>query len=406
MTLFSNSKGLDLRALVAAIALLGSLPGIIAGSLILPKIQRQKRWQFSFLSFGIAYAILLVVVGSPLLPESPQFVKAQAEQAPLLGTLIGHSEKVTSLEFSPNGEWLVSGGKDNAIRYWQLSTGNLLKTIRGDRRVDSLTVTPDGQHLISSGATGVKIRQLGSGEILKSLEVEHSHVFPSTVITSDRGQLFIRGFRIDSVAKHIDVWQWQEGKWLQTIKPKSEGDRKERGFVSMVVSLDGNTLITGRYDISGDDSIQVYELNSEKRLYELTSKRFAIPELNTLAITPNSQTLISLSGQTVKSHGVTPGKIQLWDVRTRRLLHTLPCQGVRAIAVSPDGRWLVGAGNSLRIWQLNTGKLIHSWNIQSLTKAKERSWIHAIAISPDGKTLATTDDKVIRLWSIDVNLTS
>jgi WD40 repeat protein len=36
-------------------------------------------------------------------------------------TLTGHSNSVTSLAFSADGKFLVSGGEDNLIKIWQVS---------------------------------------------------------------------------------------------------------------------------------------------------------------------------------------------------------------------------------------------------------------------------------------------
>ena len=374
-----------------AIALLGALPGAVIGSLILPRLERQKRGQYSLLSLGIAYLVLCSTLIAPAIAPIPHFARAKVEQFPFLGTLIGHTDEVTSLAFHPTGEWLISGGKDNAIRYWQPGTGNLHKTIRGDRRVDSLAVTSEGQFLISSGATGVKVRQLSTGKMVKSLETAGNNPVPSQVIVTQQGQVLSKGIGTGNGLDigFVKVWQLTTGKRLQTIQ-HGPGDGYH-GFEDMVVSPDGKILITGSNNTFGDDNIRLYRLSTGSRQGDLASGRFAVPAVRKLAITPDGKTLIVLEQE-----------IWLWDMDTGKLLHRLPGQEIKTIAVSPNGRWLIGAGNALQIWELSTGNLMHDWDIQFLTK--EESLINAIAISPDSKTLAMADENKIRMWALNTSL--
>jgi WD40 repeat protein len=44
----------------------------------------------------------------------------------LLQTLEGHTKDVTSMAFSPDGNYLLSGSDDNSIRLWDTFSGNLV----------------------------------------------------------------------------------------------------------------------------------------------------------------------------------------------------------------------------------------------------------------------------------------
>ncbi|NEP61611.1 MAG: protein kinase [Symploca sp. SIO2G7] len=78
-------------------------------------------------------------------------------------TLIGHTNSVNAVVFSPDGKTLVSGSKDKTINLWDVSTGELL--YQGQAHSDSvlsLAISPDGQTLASGSADGtIKIWQLG-----------------------------------------------------------------------------------------------------------------------------------------------------------------------------------------------------------------------------------------------------
>ncbi|HEY9597854.1 MAG TPA: WD40 repeat domain-containing protein, partial [Cyanophyceae cyanobacterium] len=59
---------------------------------------------------------------------------------------------IESLAINPQGTLLVSGGSDNKIRIWDLSTGKLIRTLYGHSDwVKAVTISPDGQTLVSGG---------------------------------------------------------------------------------------------------------------------------------------------------------------------------------------------------------------------------------------------------------------
>ena len=66
---------------------------------------------------------------------------------------------------------------------------------------------------------------------------------------------------------------------------------------------------------------------------------------------------------------------------------------MNAIAINPDGQTLASAGrDGIKVWNLTTGELIK-------TLYGHSDWVSAIAFSPDGKMLASGGfDKKVKLW--------
>jgi WD40 repeat protein len=107
-----------------------------------------------------------------------------------------------------------------------------------------------------------------------------------------------------------------------------------------------------------------------------------------IALTPNAESLIVAYGD---------GSVKQWNARTGRLNRTL-FRGISpgSIAMSPDGRVLaIGYYNHIRLWNLNTNRLLHNLPANSLSR-------QLLRFSPDGRFFLNTDEEgdIIRVWQL------
>jgi WD40 repeat protein len=88
-----------------------------------------------------------------------------------LNRLTGHTSTIKALQYSRHGRFLISSGKDRAVKLWQLATGEL-KSLPGHRdEVWALTCSPDGRSFVTADQSGVMIfRQMATGHELLRLE--------------------------------------------------------------------------------------------------------------------------------------------------------------------------------------------------------------------------------------------
>ena len=123
-------------------------------------------------------------------------------------------------------------------------------------------------------------------------------------------------------------------------------------------------------------------------------------KVSSLAVSQDGRFALSAGGNAVR----------LWDVRTGRLLRSLPSTSqVTVAAISPDGVHIAAGSQDgeIKVWAALTGQLVHRL-------ARHEGPISAIAISPDGRMLASGNSsgfnseflsrgplgKTLRLWDL------
>jgi WD40 repeat protein len=81
----------------------------------------------------------------------------------LVRTLTEHTDWVSSVAFSPDGQVLVSGSGDRTIKLWRVSDGSLVRTLTGYIFSGySIAFSPDGQNLASGGSDGLALWRIGT----------------------------------------------------------------------------------------------------------------------------------------------------------------------------------------------------------------------------------------------------
>ncbi len=286
-----------------------------------------------------------------------------------IATLEGHTNRVHSVSFSPDGTMLASGAEDHTIKLWTVEEKTNIATLEGHTdRVHSVAFSPDGTILVSgSHDKTVRLWDVSTGDYIATLE-GHTD-------------------RVHSVAFSPNGTTLASGAWDQTVRLWDVATRSNIAvlkhtdtifFVSF--SPDGTTLASGL----DDGTVTLWEIATRTNIATLREHG---DNVTSIAFSPDGATLAVGAGSAIK----------LWDISTGENIATLEGHRgqVTSVAFSLDSRTLASGSydQTARLWDVLTRTNIATFRRDMLDVA-------SVAFSPDGVMLASgTGDGKIGLWN-------
>jgi WD40 repeat protein len=309
---------------------------------------------------------------------------------PKLKPFQAHAGKVHGLAFAPDGQTLATTGEDKTAKLWDLKSGKEPATFSGHKAaVTKPKFTPDGRTLVTiSFDQTARLWDVATGKFIREIAGEGGAWILDAAFTPNGKTL---------VTAEGYPWHPKAIGQVRFLDAATGAVRRSlavpnRGAFAVAYAPDGKTLAVGTnqgtvllVDAASTDVLHVY--------YGHTARVWA------LAFSPD--------GQSLASAGNDP-TVRLWDVvarRARGVLWNPPVtqapvilqQGrswVNRVAVSPDGKTLATgfAGGTVHLFDLNSGH-------ERLVLANQKAgYINDLAFSPDSRTLATAAGTIVTWW--------
>lgn len=293
---------------------------------------------------------------------------AEARLTPELSSQVGPSGVVQSIAYSNDGSHAISAD-DTAVKLWDVATGVLLRTLRGHRAtVRTVAFSPDGKRIASGGEDKtVRVWDAVTGAELRTIAVssEGAGTIVSVAFAPD-GQSIASG---DIGGTGLMLWDATSGQVLRKIVVRATET------LPIAFSPGGKLLAASMPDANSGTNIGLWDVSSGALIRSFSGHSAPI---SALAFSPVNDSILSASWD---------GTVKLWQASTGTQLRSFywPSSRIIGAAFSPDGtRVVAGADQSfegtLVLWSTATGELLH----KSTTRDE---FVQAMAISPDGKNV-------------------
>ena len=304
----------------------------------------------------------------------------------------GNAQSVFAVGLDADGSRLVTGGQDGSVHLWRVPSLKAGQTTRItiDRAtalsghgitVECAAFSPDGKRIASGSWDNTAKLYDADGKDVATRR-GHNRGVMALAFSPDSSLLStVSGDHTASVAGEVRLWDAADGKDRGLI------GKHDDMALGVAYSAAGKTLVT----IGRDRALREWDLTRRSELRALRPTGPTTGEskvIQAFAYSPDGDRL-AVAGE--------GGEIALWSVSDRKVLVRLTghTDTVIAIAWSKDGKLTTASADKTAIiWDLEARKPRHI--------LKHAGAVYALAISTDGKTIATGGfDKVIRLWNAD-----
>ncbi|KAF8747019.1 Protein tyrosine kinase, partial [Rhizoctonia solani] len=289
----------------------------------------------------------------------------------------GHRYGVLSVAFSPDGNAVASGSRDQTVRIWDAHSKSLIRDpLEGHTdEVNSVSYSPRGD-VIASGSDDHTIRlwNAKSGQQLgKPLKCTKERIWSTDF--SPTGNLLAC-----ACSGSIGLWHIQHRNSGYNRFSRDCGTAYSVSF-----SPEGTHIASGW----GDRAVRIMDLEWGLSFAQtLTGHEGWV---RSVSFSPDGSQIVSGSEDTT---------LRFWDIRIGGMVSS-PYEGhkdtVRSVVFSPDGNYVASASADRKVcvWDTRTGSLL------AKPFKEHRSTVSSISFSPCGNRIASgSSDRKVIIWDL------
>ena len=264
-------------------------------------------------------------------------------QYPKLILPIGYTTRTSSVSFSPDGTKVLTSG-DNRVKLCDAQSGlTLIEKVAGENYLETACFSPDGKKILTSSLDhSAKIWNAQSGALLVDLKGRAGMLNAS--FSADGRKV------ITSTDSNSKIWDAETGVLLADLK----GQSKEPA--NTYFSPDGRKVVT----VLDDSTARIWYSDNGKTLFTLRGHR---NKIRTACFSPDGQKIVTASDD---------GTAKLWNAGNGVLIKNLIGRSYYYAfnaRFSPDGKNIVTTFSSgispdgsytmlTEIWNANTGSML------------------------------------------------
>ncbi|MCA9155142.1 MAG: WD40 repeat domain-containing protein, partial [Planctomycetales bacterium] len=305
----------------------------------------------------------------------------------------GHEGAALAVAVSSDGKTIVSGAADKTARIWSVSA---LGVIEADvAEVTDLAFTPDGQSLFTVGSEPEVKRWDATGKLVGKLPGGKA-VFHSVAVKPDGSEMAAA----DREGR-VQVWSLADGKLLRTIEPAESKPASAEWTEAVAKATQAATSAPGTPDPAEVGAV-AYSADGKRlvvsgagqviRIFDAAGRVLERLE----AESPVGDVRFAVDGgRLFMASFDNNARARSLSLERRIEAHEAP---VAALAVSPDGQFVLSGGTDkrIRLWSL-AADAVNEQPVREFVGSTEA--ITSLAIARDGsRVIAATADGQVSVW--------